>query len=354
MAKSKGKRKRDPLRIVDGRYVPPAEARDDSTELLPLEEYDHIIVSFSGGKDSVACVLHLLDLGVPRDCIELWHQAVDGEPGVAPRFFDWPCTESYCRAFAEALGLNILFQWKDGGFQGEMLRDNEPTRPTMIELLDGSHIEAKRGRAKNGTRLKFPQTSADLSVRWCSAYLKIDVASKVFTNDPRFNDASTIICTGERRGESGGRALYAEADRHKATSSKRRVDSWRPVINYTEEAIWEIMERHRIQPHPAYHLGWSRVSCMPCIFGNPDQWASIRDIDPDLFETINELESAFGSTIAPGADITERADKGKSYVVGEARKHLKLAMGEDYPSDKIIVDKWKLPKGAYGHSGGPI
>ena len=137
MAKSKGKRKRDPLRIVDGRYVPPAEARDDSTELLPLEEYDHIIVSFSGGKDSVACVLHLLDLGVPRDCIELWHQAVDGEPGVAPRFFDWPCTESYCRAFAEALGLNILFQWKDGGFQGEMLRDNEPTRPTMIELLDG-------------------------------------------------------------------------------------------------------------------------------------------------------------------------------------------------------------------------
>lgn len=51
----------------------PAEAPD-------LDSYSRIIVAFSGGKDSVACVLHLLDLGM-RDQLELWHHDVDGREG---------------------------------------------------------------------------------------------------------------------------------------------------------------------------------------------------------------------------------------------------------------------------------
>ena len=36
-----------------------------------LSSYDRIIVSTSGGKDSLACVLHLLDLGIPKERIVL-------------------------------------------------------------------------------------------------------------------------------------------------------------------------------------------------------------------------------------------------------------------------------------------
>jgi tRNA(Ile)-lysidine synthase TilS/MesJ len=43
-----------------------------------LNSYDVIVVAFSGGKDSIACVLHLLELGGPRERIELWHHDVDG------------------------------------------------------------------------------------------------------------------------------------------------------------------------------------------------------------------------------------------------------------------------------------
>lgn len=36
------------------------------------------IVAFSGGKDSVAMVLHLLEIGVPKESIHLHHHDVDG------------------------------------------------------------------------------------------------------------------------------------------------------------------------------------------------------------------------------------------------------------------------------------
>ena len=46
--------------------------------LFPLEEYDLIVVLISGGKDSVACYLKLIELGVPKEKIEFWHHDIDG------------------------------------------------------------------------------------------------------------------------------------------------------------------------------------------------------------------------------------------------------------------------------------
>ena len=59
--------------------------RPNTRELLPLDQYDLCLVSFSGGKDSLSLVLDLLDRRVSRDRIQLWHQDVDGElrPGPA-------------------------------------------------------------------------------------------------------------------------------------------------------------------------------------------------------------------------------------------------------------------------------
>lgn len=46
-------------------------------EQFNLHSYDKYLVQFSGGKDSTASFLHLLDEGVAKEKIELWHQEID-------------------------------------------------------------------------------------------------------------------------------------------------------------------------------------------------------------------------------------------------------------------------------------
>src|SRR4051794_14935159 len=126
-----------------------AARRPDSRVLLPLELYDLCLVSFSGGRDSLALVLDLLERGVPRDRIQLWHQDVDGR---AEGFMDWPCTASYVREVGRALGIRVLFQYRVGGFLGELLKENARTRPVRFERQDGTWGQAGGVLGKVGTR----------------------------------------------------------------------------------------------------------------------------------------------------------------------------------------------------------
>jgi hypothetical protein len=122
-----------------------------------LSSYSRHIVFFSGGKDSLAAVLHLLELGVDRSRIELHHHSVDGGPN-EPRFMDWPVTEAYCRAFAKAFGLPLLLSWKEGGFKREMHRFDAPTAPIHFHLGDGS-LRSVGGEGPRNTRGLFPQVT---------------------------------------------------------------------------------------------------------------------------------------------------------------------------------------------------
>lgn len=339
------------VRAVKGLTVKTHTIKSDTSVLLPLDQYGTIIVCFSGGKDSTAALLHLLELGAPRDRLELWHHAIDG---AGDRFMDWPVTGAYVRAIGKALGLATRFQWKEGGFLREMLRDDQPTAPTRFELPDGT-VGSVGGHGPKGTRRQFPQVSADLRQRWCSAYLKIDVARAAITNDPRFAEATILEVTGERRQESCGRARYAEVERHRSTNRRRRVDQWRAVIDWTEEQVWEIIRRWRIRPHPAYYLGWGRVSCATCIFGDRNQWASARALMPEAFARVAAFEREFGKTIHRTRSTDELADLGLSFLPDDPRLRA-LALSESYPDELAFVpgdQQWSLPPGAFKRAGGP-
>jgi 3'-phosphoadenosine 5'-phosphosulfate sulfotransferase (PAPS reductase)/FAD synthetase len=326
-----------------------------------LESYDFILVAFSGGKDSLACLLDLIERGAPKSRIELWHHDIDGREGST--LMDWPCTRDYCKQVAQALGLPIYYSWKVGGFEREMLRDEALTAPTAFEAPEGVHYVGG-DRGKESTRRQFPQVSGDLSVRWCSAYLKIDVCAKAICNQERFAGKRILVVTGERAEESPGRAKYerfeadrtdlARKERKTAKEGLRHVDHWRPVHGWDESKVWEIIARHRITPHPAYRLGWGRVSCAACIFGSPNQWASLRQINRGQFDRVAGYEVEFGKTIQRKLSVIQQADKGRPYDMKEADIEAALSTSFVEPVVVPIGQDWVLPQGAFGESCGPV
>ena len=320
-------------------------------------DYDLYVVAFSGGKDSLACLLHLLELGIPKSKIELWHHRIDGAE--SDLLFDWICTDDYIKKIGEAMRIPVYFSWREGGLEKEMLRENTPTAAVYFETPDG--LRKSGGISpKLGTRLQFPQISADLSVRWCSSYGKISIMDVAIAHQERFKGIKTLVITGERRLESVSRSKYPEFLPHRKMTKTRHVDHWRTVIDWTEEQIWEIIARWQINPHISYKLGWGRCSCMLCIFSSNDQLASAYKLFPERIQKMTDYETSFGKTISykkvkgeiVQTSILERAKFGTPFRMNE--EDIAQARSENYFQPIILSSgEWQLPLGAFGDMAGP-
>ena len=347
-------------------------------ELLPLEMYDLVIVLISGGKDSIACYYKLLELGVPKSKIEFWHHDIDG--GHPSRTMDWRCS------FAEAEQIPLRVSWRKNGFFGELYRigaselieyvDPEtgeiyqcpPSKKYMEcqKLKVAAISEMENKLAEFGYRMKFPMKSGDLSRRWCSAYLKIMVADTVLRNmnsvaanlTKTRMDIKLLIVSGERRGESVGRSKYNEIEIHRTNAvSKhhRTVHQWRPVIDYSEKDIWEVLKRHKVNPHPCYRAGWNRCSCAMCIFSTPQLFAGIRELYPKEYALLCQDEKVLGFTLDNHCDLETYIGSADSCVYHGDKEAIQSLLTGEFPVESVYVkDKWKYPVGAFhGAAGGP-
>lgn len=390
-------------------------------KLFPLEEYDLIVILFSGGKDSTACYYKLLEMGVPKGKIELWHHDIDG--GHPSRRMDWRCTQNYVKSFADVEEVPLRVSYRVNGFFGELYRigASEPVEwidpdtgeimqckltPNYIkcqELKEQATEDMEEALKEYGFRMKFPAKSADLSRRWCSAYLKIAVADSVISNLDRLEqleklggkrlkfpakgsthqgrwcsgslkaavqdsvtsnldrtkeNVKVLVVSGERRGESAGRAMYNEMEIHRTNAEKkahRIVHQWRPVIDYSEKDIWEVLKRHRANPHPCYRAGWNRCSCAECIFSTPKLFAGIRELYPEEYAELRQDEIILGFTLDNKCDLdTFVGDTPSCVYHGDRRAIHNLVTGEFTPDDVYVKGDWMYPAGAFhGAEGGP-
>lgn len=321
-----------------------------------LLSYHKYIISFSGGKDSTALLLFLLENNVPRERIELWHQEIDGR---GRTLFDWEVTPDYCRKLGLAFDIPVFYQWKVGGFECEMLREDSLTAPICFELPDGNIKQVGGTMGKKTTRRRFPQPSPDLRVRWCSAYLKIDVCATALRNQERFQNIRTLVLSGERGEESKQRANYAilepdKADLRNGKHFYRHIDRYRPLRDWKEKQIWELLEKYRIRPHPCYFMGFGRCSCKFCVFGNQHQFASAACISRTQMADLIRFEKEFGYTLKRDTDLETLIRKGEPYsnITSELSR---LATSYEFNNSIIVPDNenWELPSGAFKKCGGP-
>ena len=281
-----------------------------------------------------------------------------------PSVFDWPCSHSYCVALAESFDLPIRSQWRKGGILGGILKANAYPEPALFQLgANGTRagqevVQTKRGNAAPGTRRMFPQVTADLRKRWCSAMVKIDVGRSALANDPRFNvkgrKARILLVTGERREESGNRAKYRTVEKMASTTT-RHVTQYRAVIDCTEAQVWDLMRKYGVVPHPCYFLGFSRASCATCIFLRNEEWATVKDLLPEQFEMIARLEELTGKTIAQNLiSVREQAGNHKSFAPsGSEWREIAKNPGKYQGPIRVHPTDWIYPQGAFRQGHGP-
>ncbi len=209
-----------------------------------------------------------------------------------------------------------------------------------------------------GKRLKFPAKGGTHQGRWCSVGPKASVQDSVTASLKKTRkDIRLLIVSGERRGESAGRSKYNEMEIHRTNAvakAHRIVHQWRPVIDYLERDVWEVLKRHKVNPHPCYRTGWNRCSCAMCIFSTPKLFAGIKELYPENNGMLQQDEKALGFTLDNHCDADTFVGMAESCVYhGDPKAIHSLVTGE-FSADSIYVQgEWKYPAGAFhGAEGG--
>ncbi len=248
------------------------------------------------------------------------------------------------------------------GLQDELQRGQvDPTvmAPALEEGLAKwrTEVEEKLASDNDGTSEGSSQGSASTQTRWCSSVVKIDVGRRALNNQERFLGTKTLFITGERREESSNRARYFQLERHTSDTrdgrKARHVDAWRPVLGWSEEQVWDVLQRHGVLAPVPYRLGWNRSSCMTCIFNGPRIWATIAEYFPERARRIADYEDRFGTTISRDRiNVLEIAARARPFEIDDVEALEQAARAEyTLPVLANASTPWSLPAGAFGLEG---
>ncbi|EBD7222952.1 phosphohydrolase, partial [Salmonella enterica] len=107
---------------------------------------------------------------------------------------------------------------------------------------------------------------------------------------------------------------------------------------------------HRILAPVPYRLGWSRSSCMTCIYNSQRIWSTIRHYWPERAGKIAQYEQTFGVTVSrKKIDVIDLGSAVAPIQISDVEA-LEQVSREDYTLPIFVPEgqKWVLPGGAFG------
>ncbi|MCF0074463.1 phosphoadenosine phosphosulfate reductase family protein [Dyadobacter sp. CY261] len=256
-----------------------------------------VVVQFSGGKDSLACLL--------------WAVEKFGK-GVIAVFCDtqWEheYTYQHIREVIGKLGIKMV-------------------------ILKGTSSFVDLAKRKN----RFPSTKA----RFCTEELKV----KPFIDWLLAQQDNFMVIQGIRKDESAARSKmqsqctffrhyfepykfdkngkprfhsYRKSD-VKDFCSKYAHDIIRPIFEWTAKDVFEFIDAKGFQPNPLYKLGFKRVGCFPCIMCTHGELKEIAESFPETLEKLQDAEMYVGRSFFPPKYIPPyRCENGSYPSVKEA------------------------------------
>lgn len=228
-----------------------------------IDEGALFVSNHSGGKDSQAMLIHLLDF-VPRSQILVVHASL-GE-------MEWPGALELARKQAADAGV-----------------------PFIVAKAEKTLLSMVMHRFSN--RPEVPSWPS-ASTRQCTSDLKRGPIQREVRRYAKASGFKTIInCLGLRAEESPGRAKRKPYSKMSISNS---VNTWYellPIHDLTTDEVFALIESAGQKPHYAYSLGNDRLSCIFCIMASKSDLRNGAKHHPELLAKYNDLEKLTGYTM---------------------------------------------------------
>lgn len=262
-----------------------------------------VIVSFSGGKDSLASLLWVRN-NLTKDFITVF----------CDTGWEHPLTYKYIEEVQEQLGLNLITV-KSKKFNG------------MVDLTK------KKSRWPSSQR------------RFCTSELKTIPMIDYILDE--VND-DVLIIQGIRAAESAKRAEMSKQctyfkyyvqpygkdkngkDKYHtyrrkdvlAFRKKYADDLLRPVFDWSAQQVIDYILENGIQPNPLYRMGYKRVGCFPCVMASQQDIYNISVQKPERISYIAGLEQQFNSSFFGPDKISSKYYKGEYPLISDVVRYV--------------------------------
>ncbi|WP_110933770.1 phosphoadenosine phosphosulfate reductase domain-containing protein [Paenibacillus bouchesdurhonensis] len=107
---------------------------------------------------------------------------------------------------------------------------------------------------------------------------------------------NVVSWQGVRAQESPARAKLAERE-----LTPEGFEIYRPILKWDVEQVFEMHEKHGVEPNPLYKQGMGRVGCMPCINCSKQELFEISRRYPDEIQRVVEWERIVSQASKRGA-----------------------------------------------------
>lgn len=279
-----------------------------------------VIVTFSGGKDSLASLLWVRN-NLTKDFITVF----------CDTGWEHPLTYQYIKEIREKLDLNLV-TIKSKKFDG------------MVDLA------RKKSRWPSSQR------------RFCTSELKTIPMIDYILDE--IND-DILMVQGIRAAESHKRAEMSKqctffkyyvqpygkdkngkdkfhTYRRKdvlAFREKHADDLLRPVFELSAQQVIDYIIENGVQPNPLYRMGYKRVGCYPCVMASQQDIYNISVQDPDRIDYIADIEKRLNSSFFGPDKIPSRFYKGGYPLIGDVVRyvHEKRSSGSLFDDDNVAA-----------------
>jgi len=228
----------------------------EQIEVTP-ENAQVIFVNHSGGKDSQAMMIRLVQMGY-ADKLVVVHADL-GEMEHEP-----------------------MHRWIESITPG-----------FKVNVVKSSHDFFSIARHKG----RLPASGA----QFCTDTLKTQPCYKFMREYMKIHGLNRgINALGIRAQESGPRSMrqaFKQLEAMTAPTKNRFFAEWLPIFDFKIDDVFSIIASAGQQPHRVYSEGWSRLSCVICINGKKSEHAKAREIRPELYQKMAELERELGRSI---------------------------------------------------------